>query len=204
MNHESSHMRWILNAKNWIGCAERTVLVWITVFTAGLLLLGCVCVFGLVLMIIGSVCFCVSGEKKGGKHVFFYRSFSCDSQFLRNCFVRECFSLDFTIFRYVILGCSHDSWTYGAADPGNSLAMSTEILRVFSSAVAAGWKPRRSILFISWDANLHAASGVSRWLQVNSLFDIDLSCIFTLHLLSLRNTYYIDMLSLFRPHFSFK
>jgi len=73
------------------------------------------------------------------------------------------------LYRYVVLGCSHDSWAYGAGDPGNSLAMSTELLRVFSSAVATGWKPRRSILFISWDANLHATSGVAAWLRVSSL-----------------------------------
>jgi Zn-dependent M28 family amino/carboxypeptidase len=69
--------------------------------------------------------------------------------------------------RYVIIGCSHDSWARaGAADPGIGLAMTTEMLRAFSSALTSGWRPRRSIMFISWDANLHASSGVSHWLQV--------------------------------------
>ncbi|CAG7717154.1 unnamed protein product, partial [Allacma fusca] len=67
--------------------------------------------------------------------------------------------------RYVIVGCSHDSWTYGAGDPGLGLALLTEIARVFATAVQKGWKTRRSILFVSWDANLYASSGVSHWLQ---------------------------------------
>lgn len=72
-------------------------------------------------------------------------------------------------FRYVVIGCSHDSWAYGAGDPGIGLAVLTEIAEKFSQAVQKGWRPRRSILFISWDANLYASSGVSHWLQVSSI-----------------------------------
>lgn len=66
-----------------------------------------------------------------------------------------------------MIGCSHDSWAYGAGDPGIGLAIMTEIVRVFSLSVQQGWKPRRSILFISFDANLYASNGLFHWLQVS-------------------------------------
>lgn len=66
--------------------------------------------------------------------------------------------------RYVIIGSSHDG--PGAGDPGIGLAITTELLKAFSNSLTAGWRPRRSILFISWDANLFAASGALHWLQV--------------------------------------
>ncbi|OXA57014.1 N-acetylated-alpha-linked acidic dipeptidase 2 [Folsomia candida] len=65
--------------------------------------------------------------------------------------------------RYVIIGSSHDG--PGAGDPGIGLAITTELLKAFSNSLTAGWRPRRSILFISWDANLFAASGALHWLQ---------------------------------------
>jgi hypothetical protein len=74
-----------------------------------------------------------------------------------------------SLFRYVIVGCSHDSWAYGAGDPGIGLAVMTEMTRAFAASVQAGWRPRRSILFISWDANLYAHAGVSHWLQVGGI-----------------------------------
>ncbi|OXA57011.1 Glutamate carboxypeptidase 2 [Folsomia candida] len=67
--------------------------------------------------------------------------------------------------RYIVVGCSHDAWNSGAGDPGIGIALISEMARSFSNAVQKGWKPRRSILFISFDANLFASSGVSHWLQ---------------------------------------
>lgn len=73
----------------------------------------------------------------------------------------------FYSIRYIVVGCSHDAWNSGAGDPGIGIALISEMARSFSNAVQKGWKPRRSILFISFDANLFASSGVSHWLQVS-------------------------------------
>jgi len=52
----------------------------------------------------------------------------------------------------VILGNHRDAWTYGASDPRSGTAALLEVARGFSQLLKQGWKPYRSILLASWDA----------------------------------------------------
>ena len=45
-----------------------------------------------------------------------------------------------------------DAWTMGAIDPISGHSVTLEIMRGLSELVKSGWKPRRSILMCSWDA----------------------------------------------------
>jgi N-acetylated-alpha-linked acidic dipeptidase len=54
--------------------------------------------------------------------------------------------------RYIILGNHRDAWTYGAVDPHSGTATLLEIARRFGVMLRSGWKPRRTIIFCSWDA----------------------------------------------------
>jgi N-acetylated-alpha-linked acidic dipeptidase len=54
--------------------------------------------------------------------------------------------------RYVILGNHRDAWTYGAVDPNSGTAALLDIARRLGIMLQSGWKPQRSIILCSWDA----------------------------------------------------
>ncbi len=51
----------------------------------------------------------------------------------------------------VIVGNHRDAWCVGGADPGSGTAIMLEVVRVFGELRKAGWRPRRTIEFASWD-----------------------------------------------------
>jgi N-acetylated-alpha-linked acidic dipeptidase len=63
----------------------------------------------------------------------------------------------------VILGNHRDAWTPGAVDPNSGTAALLETARGLSAALAAGWKPRRTILLASWDAEEYGLVGSTEW-----------------------------------------
>ena len=52
----------------------------------------------------------------------------------------------------VLLGNHRDAWTFGAADPSSGSATLNEVARVLGRMHLAGWRPRRTIILCSWDA----------------------------------------------------
>lgn len=61
--------------------------------------------------------------------------------------------------RHVILGNHRDAWVYGAVDPNSGTAALLEIARALGQMLRAGWRPRRSIVLASWDAEEHCLGG---------------------------------------------
>lgn len=57
--------------------------------------------------------------------------------------------------RAVILGNHRDAWVYGAVDPNSGTAALLEIARALGEMLRTGWRPRRSIILASWDAEEH-------------------------------------------------
>lgn len=51
----------------------------------------------------------------------------------------------------VIIGNHRDAWCVGAADPGSGTAIMLEVVRVFGELRKLGWRPLRTIEFVSWD-----------------------------------------------------
>ncbi|KAL8726701.1 MAG: hypothetical protein Q9166_006569 [cf. Caloplaca sp. 2 TL-2023] len=51
----------------------------------------------------------------------------------------------------MIVGNHRDAWCFGGADPGSGTAVMLEVVRIFGELTTAGWRPRRSIEFASWD-----------------------------------------------------
>lgn len=70
--------------------------------------------------------------------------------------------------RYVIIGCHHDSWSNGSSDPNSGLAILMELTRVFGLLVKEGWKPGRTLVFASWDAEEFGVSGSTEWIQYHA------------------------------------
>ncbi|KAJ7572529.1 Zn-dependent exopeptidase [Mycena floridula] len=52
----------------------------------------------------------------------------------------------------VVIGCHRDAWVMGAGDPVSGTAALHEIVRGFGTLLRQGWRPLRTILFASWDA----------------------------------------------------
>uniref|UniRef100_F7DY16 N-acetylated alpha-linked acidic dipeptidase 2 n=1 Tax=Callithrix jacchus TaxID=9483 RepID=F7DY16_CALJA len=69
--------------------------------------------------------------------------------------------------RYVILGGHRDAWVFGAIDPTSGVAVLQEIVRSFGKLMSKGWRPRRTIIFASWDAEEFGLLGSTEWAEVN-------------------------------------
>lgn len=67
--------------------------------------------------------------------------------------------------RYVIVGNHYDSWTYGGIDPSSATAVLLELVRVFSEMHAAGWRPRRTLLFCNWGAKENGLIGSTEFAE---------------------------------------
>ena len=66
---------------------------------------------------------------------------------------------------WVIAGNHHDAWVFGAADPGSGTAVLLEVARSLGALKRAGWTPRRTILFCSWDAEEFGLVGSTAWVE---------------------------------------
>ena len=64
---------------------------------------------------------------------------------------------------WVIYGNHHDAWVNGATDPVSGNAALMETARTLAEAVKQGWKPKRTILFASWDAEEWGLIGSTEW-----------------------------------------
>lgn len=61
--------------------------------------------------------------------------------------------------RLVIIGNHRDAWVYGAGDPHSGTSTMLEIARALAICVEGGWKPRRTIMFASWDGEEYGLLG---------------------------------------------
>ncbi|KAJ4811317.1 Transferrin receptor protein 2 [Rhynchospora pubera] len=69
--------------------------------------------------------------------------------------------------RYIVLGNHRDAWTYGAVDPHSGTATLLDIARRFGVMLRSGWRPRRTIILCSWDAEEFGMIGSTEWVEEN-------------------------------------
>ncbi|KAM9836769.1 transferrin receptor protein 2 [Aulostomus maculatus] len=67
--------------------------------------------------------------------------------------------------QYIILGAQRDSLGPGAVKSGVGTAILLELARTFTAMVENGFSPRRSLLFVSWDAGDFGSVGATEWLE---------------------------------------
>ena len=63
----------------------------------------------------------------------------------------------------VIVGNHRDAWTYGGVDPSSGTAAMMELARTLSVLTRGGWRPKRSIVFASWDAEEFTLTSSTEW-----------------------------------------
>jgi len=64
---------------------------------------------------------------------------------------------------WVILGNHRDAWVFGGVDPSSGTASLMETARAFGELKRSGWKPRRTLIFASWDAEEFTLTGSTEW-----------------------------------------
>ncbi|KAJ2899501.1 Vacuolar protein sorting-associated protein 70, partial [Coemansia aciculifera] len=69
--------------------------------------------------------------------------------------------------RAVIIGNHRDAWCAGATDPSSGSAVLLELARSFGELMKLGWRPRRTIIFASWDAEEYSLVGSTEWVEDN-------------------------------------
>ncbi|CAL1530740.1 unnamed protein product [Lymnaea stagnalis] len=69
--------------------------------------------------------------------------------------------------RYVLLGSHHDSWVYGAVDAHSSSTALTQVAELFGQLLKRGYRPRRTLVFCSWDASEPGLIGSTEWVEDN-------------------------------------
>jgi len=66
---------------------------------------------------------------------------------------------------WVVAGNHRDAWVYGAADPGSGTAAMLEAARGLGELLKNGWRPKRTIVFASWDAEEEGLIGSTEWAE---------------------------------------
>jgi len=84
---------------------------------------------------------------------------------------------------WVIAGNHRDAWVYGAADPSSGTAAMLEAVHGLGILMHHGWRPKRTILFASWDAEEEGLIGSTEWVEqqgsnldrVDAYFNMDIA-----------------------------
>ncbi|KAJ2854774.1 Vacuolar protein sorting-associated protein 70 [Coemansia erecta] len=65
----------------------------------------------------------------------------------------------------VIIGNHRDAWCAGASDPSSGSAALLELARALGELMKLGWRPRRTIVLASWDAEEYGMVGSTEWVE---------------------------------------
>ena len=66
---------------------------------------------------------------------------------------------------WVIAGNHRDAWVYGAVDPNSGTAAMLEAVHGVGELLKSGWKPRRTLVFASWDGEEEGLIGSTEWVE---------------------------------------
>jgi len=65
--------------------------------------------------------------------------------------------------QWVVLGNHRDAWVYGAVDPNSGTSAMLETVKGLGELLKQGWRPDRTIIFGSWDAEEEGLIGSTEW-----------------------------------------
>ncbi len=66
---------------------------------------------------------------------------------------------------WVVTGNHRDAWVYGAVDPSSGTAAMLEAVHGIGALLRQGWRPKRTMLFCSWDAEEEGLIGSTEWVE---------------------------------------
>lgn len=68
---------------------------------------------------------------------------------------------------WIIIGAHRDAWGPGAVDNVSGTASVVEVARAFGRAAREGFRPRRTLVFATWDAEEWGILGSTEWVEAN-------------------------------------
>lgn len=68
---------------------------------------------------------------------------------------------------WVVAGNHRDAWVYGAVDPNSGTAAMLEAVHGLGELLKEGWKPARTIVVASWDAEEEGLMGSTEWAEAH-------------------------------------
>jgi N-acetylated-alpha-linked acidic dipeptidase len=66
---------------------------------------------------------------------------------------------------WVVAGNHRDAWVFGAVDPNSGTAAMLETVHGLGDLLKQGWKPQRTIVVCSWDAEEEGLIGSTEWAE---------------------------------------
>jgi len=67
----------------------------------------------------------------------------------------------------IVVGCHHDAWGYGAADPCAGTICLLEAAHCVAELIKQGIRPERSIIFAAWGAEEFGIIGSTEWVEAH-------------------------------------
>ncbi len=65
--------------------------------------------------------------------------------------------------QWVVRGNHHDGWVFGASDPLSGQISLLEEAKSFGALAAQGWRPKRTLVYTSWDGEEPGLLGSTEW-----------------------------------------
>src|SRR5262252_7815019 len=70
--------------------------------------------------------------------------------------------------QWIMRGNHHDGWVFGAADPlSGHIALMAEA-KAIGALAAQGWRPKRTLVYLSWDAEEPMLLGSTEWAETHA------------------------------------
>src|SRR4051812_23827724 len=70
--------------------------------------------------------------------------------------------------QWVMRGNHHDGWVFGASDPiSGHIALMGEA-KAIGALAAQGWRPKRTLVYLSWDAEEPMLLGSTEWAETHA------------------------------------
>ncbi|MGA7859673.1 MAG: M28 family metallopeptidase [Terracidiphilus sp.] len=66
---------------------------------------------------------------------------------------------------WVVSGNHRDAWVYGAVDPNSGTAAMLEAVDGIGALLRQGWRPKRTLIYCSWDAEEEGLIGSTEWVE---------------------------------------
>ena len=66
---------------------------------------------------------------------------------------------------WVVAGNHRDAWVYGAVDPNSGTTAMIESVHGVGELLKTGWRPKRTLIFASWDGEEEGLIGSTEWVE---------------------------------------
>lgn len=70
--------------------------------------------------------------------------------------------------QWILRGNHHDGWVYGASDPESGQVALLAEAKAFGALAATGWRPKRTLVYLSWDAEEPMLVGSTEWAETHA------------------------------------